>query len=698
MAPTSRSASARSRAINCSVSNETMKNPQTILRIASLGLVLATSATVAAVGTQSFVLDSAETFFKGELDGAAVHSDGSVRAGASTERTALENVPLAYSVAQSAGRTFVGTGTDGTVYRFDGRRSEAFAKTGELLVASLAFGSDGSLYAGTLPNGRIYRIDPKSGKMKLFSRPEGAKHIWALHYDKKRGRLIAGTGPEGRLFAIDPVGRASELHKAEASHIMALCGDDKGSIYAGTSDSAVVLRIQPNNRVEVVHDFPGNEVTSIDFHDGQLAVASNKFKTAPGTQFKASSGKAANAARPATRPRPGSGQLWRVDAEGRAEMLLSRKDTHFTSVQWGTDGAMYAGGGHEGRILRVEPDASYSIWVDVEERQVLALDLRAKNPSFVTGDGAALYRVKSAKRRDAIWTSEALDATFASEWGRLTWRGRGRFVFQTRSGNSQEPGETWSAWSKNLKQPGIVQSPPARFIQVRAKLPKDDDAVLRAVQLFYLPQNQRARVSNVQGSRPPLKRGEAPRQPEPPTTLLNLTWKVDNPDKDSLRYRIAYREESQAAWRNMFAEDRVLTDPKHTWDTDSIPDGYYIVRVEVSDEQSNPAGLTLKSSATSEPIAVDNHPPRIEELKVGRGRVLGRVVDELGPIARIQMSIDAGDWRDLFPSDSLLDGPSERFDVPLGDLLGKSHIIAIRAFDASGNQANREITVKTRRQ
>jgi hypothetical protein len=73
------------------------------------------------------------------------------------------------------------------------------------------------------------------------------------------------------------------------------------------------------------------------------------------------------------------------------------------------------------------------------------------------------------------------------------------------------------------------------------------------------------------------------------------------------------------------------------------------------------------------------------------------VVDELGPIARIQLSIDAGDWRDVFPTDALLDSPAEGFDVPLGDLPGEARIIAVRAFDASGNQANREITVKTGR-
>jgi sugar lactone lactonase YvrE len=675
-----------------------MKTSHTTSRFVLGAFVLLTAASAAAVTTQSFVLDSAEAFFKGELEGAAVHSDGSVRAGAATVRTELTDVPLAYSMAVRGSTTFIGTGTSGVIYRVNGKKVEAYANTGELLVSSLAFGADGALYAGTLPNGRIYRVETKTGEIKRFSVLQGAKHVWALLYDKKRGRLIAGTGPEGKVFAIDPIGRAKEIHKATASHVMALAGDGKGNVFAGTSDDAVVLRLGANGEAAVVHDFPGNEVTALDYHDGKLAVAVNKFKTAPGSQFKPSAGApSSGASQPATRPRPGTGEVWRVDAEGRTERLLGRKDSHFTSIQWGADGAIYAGGGHQGRIFRVGDDASYSIWVDVEERQVLALDVRSKQPSFVTGDSAVLYRVQPSKRRDAIWTSEALDAKFASTWGRLDWRGRGRFVFQTRSGNTKEPGETWSAWSKNLKAPGRVSSPPARFVQVRAKLPKDSSAVLRAVQLFYLPQNQRARVSNIVGSRPPLKRGETPRQPPPPTTLLNLSWTILNPDADRLRYRVAYREESQPTWRDMFGEDRVVTEPKYTWDTGSIPDGYYVVRVEASDETSNPDDRMLRASALSEPIRVDNHPPRVVELKVRKGRMQANVVDELGPIARAQMSIDGGPWRDVFPTDSLLDSPKEAFSVPLGALSAGTHIVALRAFDAAGNQANREIVVKTGR-
>ncbi len=672
-----------------------MNTSKKILSTTLVTSLLGMSATVAAVTTQSFVLDGADAFFEGELEGTAVRSDGAVRPGADTERVPLENVPLAYSMARRGGDVFIGTGTSGVVYKVSGKRVQELAQTGELLVTALAFGRDGALYAGTLPNGRIYRIDPKSGKTKRFSEPAGAKHVWALHYDKKRGRLIAGTGPEGKVFTVDSIGHAKELFRAEASHIMALRGDDRGNLYLGTSDAALLIRIAPNDVASVVHDFPGNEVTAIDLWDGQIAVAANQFKTAPGAQFKPGPPESAGRA-PNPRPRAGSGQLWRLDPNGEAEMLMARDDTHFASVEWGLDGSIYVGGGDDGRIFEVEPDATYSIWSDVDERQVLVLDLRSKDPSFITGDSAALYRVREGAPKDAVWTSKSLDSRFHSEWGRLTWRGTGRFVFETRSGNTEAPGDTWSPWSKGLKEPGRVDSPPGRFIQVRAKFPKDASAELRAVELFYLPRNQRARVSDVSGARAPPKRAEQSQQPLPPTPLVSLSWKVVNVDRDPLRFRIAYREEKQPLWRDMFSEEVVLTDAKYTWDTSSIPDGHYIVRVEASDEESNPDDRVLRSTAVSEPIVVDNHPPRFEELSVRRGRLVGRVADSLGPIARIQMSLDAGPWRDLFPEDDLLDAAEERFDVPVDEIGEGRHIVAVRAFDTAGNQANREITVKTK--
>ena len=90
-------------------------------------------------------------------------------------------------------------------------------------------------------------------------------------------------------------------------------------------------------------------------------------------------------------------------------------------------------------------------------------------------------------------------------------------------------------------------------------------------------------------------------------------------------------------------------------------------------------------------MLIDNHPPRIEKLRFRNGVVSGVAIDSLGPIARLQVSIDSGPWRDIFPKGLLLDSPQESFELKLEP---GSHIVAIRAFDAAGNQANDEIITR----
>ena len=44
-------------------------------------------------------------------------------------------------------------------------------------------------------------------------------------------------------------------------------------------------------------------------------------------------------------------------------------------------------------------------------------------------------------------------------------------------------------------------------------------------------------------------------------------------------------------------EHEVLTDNEYTWDAKAVPDGYYRVRVDASDELSNPDAFALHRDA-----------------------------------------------------------------------------------------------------
>jgi len=650
------------------------------------------NATSFAGTTQSFEIDDAASFAAGDLEAAAVFSEGSVAPSAAARRVALDDISLAYSMVRGAdGSIFIGTGRSGKIYKFAGGKASLFASTQQLLVTSLALGKDGTLYAGTSPKGHIFKVDA-AGTATKWVTPEGAGHIWALVYDAKRNVLYAGAGPQGKVFAIGSQGKAEVYFKSKQPHIMSLALDQDGSLLAGTSEQALLLRIRGPGRAEVVYNFPGNEITSIDAHGGTIAVASNNFNKS-GTAFSAMGYESTTifpASPPGKKPagsKTGAGELWRVDSDGRAERVYQDKNSYFASVQIGKDGSIYGGLGQDGRIVEVTPELRNAIWVDIDERQILAMDLRGNQPVFVTGDPGALYLVDPTAAKASTWMSEVLDAQFQSHWGNITWRAQGAITFQTRSGNTRKPDETWSDWSSASTQPGAVRSPGARFIQVRATFPKGKPSTLHALSLYYLPRNQRAQISQVEAKTNTLAGNK-------PDSKLTLRWTVNNPDSDTLRYRVKFRQENQTVWRDVFPDQQVLTKTEWAWDTLGVPDGFYIVQVEGSDEMSNPKELVLRFQEVSTPIRVDNHAPTFTKLGYKAGILSGSVADHVGPISQLEYSLDGGDWHPCTSTDGMLDSKTESFRVQVEAKVSPPHIVAVRATDSVGHAVVSEIFVK----
>jgi hypothetical protein len=180
-------------------------------------------------------------------------------------------------------------------------------------------------------------------------------------------------------------------------------------------------------------------------------------------------------------------------------------------------------------------------------------------------------------------------------------------------------------------------------------------------------------------------------------TALSLLWDVDNPDDDKLRYRVHVRREGQTHWQPLLRDHELLEQSDYNWETRSIPDGYYRVRVEVSDDASNPEPYVASAEAISAPVLVDNRAPEILELRYAGGQLSGRALDALGPISQLELAIDTGLYRPFFPADDLLDTRDERFRVDLSKLAPGTHTLAVRASDAAQNvtTAALEVSVPT---
>ena len=91
--------------------------------------------------------------------------------------------------------------------------------------------------------------------------------------------------------------------------------------------------------------------------------------------------------------------------------------------------------------------------------------------------------------------------------------------------------------------------------------------------------------------------------------LQTLVWKADDGNDDRLQFDVSYRREGDSAWKLL---KRGLWDPIVVWDTTSVPDGTYLVKVGASDAPSNSPGTALVGEMESVTFDIDNTPPVIE--------------------------------------------------------------------------------------
>jgi len=147
---------------------------------------------------------------------------------------------------------------------------------------------------------------------------------------------------------------------------------------------------------------------------------------------------------------------------------------------------------------------------------------------------------------------------------------------------------------------------------------------------------------------------------------------------------------------------------KHfSWDTTTMPDGAYTLKIVASDAPANPPGDALTSERVSERFEVDNTPPLVEKLSAtpfvtrgGSPAVEGVTIrfearDSSSAIERAEYSLDGGDWTIVYPTGRLSDSPHESYEFTLTNLAASEHTVAVRVFDHFENAASAKTTFRS---
>lgn len=187
---------------------------------------------------------------KGDAKGVSISSTGAITLAPKLTEVFKTEQPYVWSSAVDAnGNVFLGTGSDGRIFRVDANgNGKMFADLNEINVSALAIGKDGALYAGTSPDGKVYRID-QTGNATVFFEPK-EKYIWSLAFFND-GSLAVGTGENGKIYRVNSANAkpdASLLFDTSETHIISLAIDAQGNLYAGTDASGLVLRFAPDGK------------------------------------------------------------------------------------------------------------------------------------------------------------------------------------------------------------------------------------------------------------------------------------------------------------------------------------------------------------------------------------------------------------------------------------------------------------------
>ncbi|HEX9760336.1 MAG TPA: hypothetical protein VGA40_05435 [Candidatus Acidoferrales bacterium] len=635
------------------------------------------------------------------------------------------------------GNLYVGTAPDGKVYRVtpSGEQSVFFEPKSKYIWA-LAFAADGRLMVATGDKGEIFAVTP-DGKGETYYTSDQT-HIRALAFDAK-GNLLFGTDPDGLVVRLEETSsgvRAFVLYETAKKEVTSLVVRE-GSIYvASMGDQPRVAPRIPGAPTTVTA--PPVTVTPPP-QQQQPGVATVPPPQQQPTTFVTFPSMA------------GGSEVYRIAPDGSPQTLWTSRDELVYSLGFSPSGKLLLGTGNRGAINRLESSNVFSALANTSSGQVTAIAAGPGGKLYIgTANPGKVFTLGPDEEPEGTFESQTFDAKNFSQWGRLTWWGEdgatnGRIAFYVRSGNTSNPEKNWSPWAGPFTGDGATVSiPAARFAQWKAVFkarsnpqPANNDSApsIAWVSLAYLPNNvapviddiilqtPNVRVLGFQGSPqaqqqqpvqlrlPTIPGARQQQQPgqrfSPPPQGFNqkgaqaVLWSAKDNNEDDLTYSIYFRGEGEQNWRLL--KDK-LDQNYYWWDTTTMPDGAYYLKIVASDAPSNPAGSALSAELVSDRFEVDNTPPAVEDLAAevvrfdaaaGRATVRLRfeVRDSYSAIARAEYSLDAGDWMIVFPADRTSDSPHEKYEVTLEGVTPGERTIVVRAFDQFDNTSSAKVTL-----
>ena len=718
--------------------------------VLALGFVVFSSGLAQGQGTRLWSQSKFDELERGKPDGVAITSDGHLIAGPSNTLVATTPSTYVWSVAaDKAGNAYLGTGSPATVLRVspDGKTTKLFSSK-DLSVQVVRVGPDGSVYAATLPSGKVYKLDPQASdvnedKATVVFDPatttEKPKYVWDIVFDAE-GRMYVATGGPAGIYRVAPGGKPDLFFKSDEQHIRCLAFDAAGNLIAGSDGTGLVYRIDKSGKGYVIYDSPKNEITSVVVgSNGEIyaaAVGEKGRQTLPPLPVTGIPSVTIKIVQPgsigafsANTLIPEGSEIDEIAPNGAPRKLWADRDDIVYALRWTSQGLL-AATGNRGRIYRIHEDGSYDDIAHLEASQATGFADSEGGTYVSTANTGKVYLLSHGNASEGTYLSDVFDAGVFSQWGRAevemgTGSSVDSFDFYARAGNIDNPERAWSDWKKVTPNVGPLGLDSARFVQWKAVLRPGAD--IASVGINYLPVNMAPVVDEIviqPGARVipgPIEAAQAQQVPinfpvrlnpavisfvqepgrEPLVGLrdksfVTVRWIAHDDNGDTLSYAVYYRGEGE---RNWLLLKKNIRQTYLSFDAQLLPDGPYRLKVVASDAPSHNPGEALTGDKLSDRFVIDTTPPVVSGMTAhlinGKIHVELTATDATTPISHAEYSVDAGPWHYISPVGNISDSLTEKFsfDAPLRALSpdapapvdASEHVITVRVFDREDN-------------
>ena len=560
------------------------------------------------------------------------------------------------AITQGRSEVYIATGGGtGKIYRLNRGQegglaprgtyeSQVFFTSPETNILSLTTDKAGSIYAGSSPNGIVYKIVP--------------------HIDPREASV------NGSMPSADP--QASVLYDATEPNISALTTDSAGNVYAGTSATGNVYKIAPDGTAKKLMGLPSAGVTSLKTGSDDAVYAA-----AGGTITKISP--------------DNSVQTYTTAADPQFISLAVDPQTQALYAGTGTGGSVYTlgapgSGGASGLFQSTVHDAG-------RQARWGTIDWRADTP-----DGSAVTlqtRSGDVPRPDASWSAWSVPYTQPS--GQTVTSPPARYLqYQAQFSGSAAP---------RLSGVSVYYLPRNQAPTVSLSKPAAGDALSKTVTLNWTASDPDKDTLSYDVSysadggktwHPITASAQLKAQtktktaaPAVPASLKNAPASV----QALVKAQIAANSATAIPAPAKSAQD--LKETSYTWDTTTLPDSLYQIEVIASDKPSNPVGA-LTAKAVSSPFLIANTPPTlalgVPTINADKTVTLrGIAQTKLAFVQAVQAKADGGDPVAASADDGLFDSTSEPWTLTLPALSSGSHKIEVQALDQAGNKATQTV-------